>query len=138
MAPVEQRKIPGRPSATPIQAITANALWKTIAVINSELIELTPEILSPTVNLDYVVSFTGDAVTEYPLRTLLKPHRDGGYVLFTVNMDNTVITGNFIFPNALSSAEPMFENRSAFSLGEDKRSFVIAYEPFEVHVVRID
>ena len=138
VAPVEQRKIPGRPSATPIQAITANALWKTIAVINSELIELTPEILSPTVNLDYVVSFTGDAVTEYPLRTLLKPHRDGGYVLFTVNMDNTVVTGTFIFPSELSSAEPMFENRSAFSLGEDKRSFVIAYEPFEVHVVRID
>jgi hypothetical protein len=77
-------------------------------------------------------------VTEYPLRTLLKPHRDGGYVMFTVNMDNTVITGNFLFPSALKSAEPMFENRSAFSLGEDKRSFVIAYEPFEVHVVRID
>ena len=107
-------------------------------MINSELIELTAEILSSTVNLDYVVSFTGDAVTEYPLRTLLKPHRDGVYVLFTVNMDNTVVTGNFILPSALSSAKPMFENRSAFSLGEDKRSFVITYEPFEVHVVRID
>nr|MBR9811724.1 hypothetical protein [bacterium] len=138
MAPDIRTEIPGRPRATTIQAITAKALWETAAAVNRELQELAPTILSPTVGdeFGYRVSFEGAAITPSPLRTLLKHNPNGGFVLITANMDNTVITGQFEFDRSPGQPKLMFGGKNEIILDKSERSFTLSYEPFEVKIVQ--
>ena len=51
--------------------------------------------------------------TENPIHCLLKPHADGGYVLLTVNLEDTVETARFTFSTQLAALEKLFENQPA-------------------------
>ncbi|HTL31182.1 MAG TPA: hypothetical protein VL282_18260 [Tepidisphaeraceae bacterium] len=128
----------GGPSATPAQLVQSKALWQMAGQINSEIAQLTPVLLSPTVSgVDYQVQVKGEAVTPTPLHCLLKPHPDGGYVLLTANVDDAVLNATFEFPDELKSVEPMFENQPPRVIGKSGRTFDNRYEPFEVRVYRI-
>ncbi len=124
---------------TAMEMINAKALWQTAKQINAELKELTPTLLTPTVGDDYVykVSYTGKGVSKTPIRTMLKPHQDGGYVLLTVNLDDAVLDVTFEFPAALKSAQLMFENQPPKKLAAPATSFTEHFEPFETHIYRI-
>ena len=133
---------PGKPKpspATPMQLAQSKALWMAATQINRELHELTPVILSPTVGRDvsYSLKTEGEGVTEAPIRCLLKPHPEGGYVLLTVNLDDAVLFTTFEFPGGLGSAAPLFENRKPFEIEPGATSFKDRFEPFDVHVYRI-
>jgi len=125
--------------ATPTQLVMARAAWDTAALINKELQQLTPVILSPTVGpeLEYSVTLEGQTVTDSPIRALLKPHPEGGYVLLTVNLDNAVVVATYSFDRTLSRAEAVFENREDPAVKLEGVRFAEDYEPFETHIYRI-
>jgi len=133
---------PNRPKAAnarPMQLAESKALWIAATYINHELQALTPSLLSPTVGQDvkYSAKIKGEAPSSDPLRCILKPHPDGGYVLLTVNIDDAVLDVTYEFPAGLKSVEPLFENRAPLDLGDDPIQFTDVYEPFDVHVYRI-
>ena len=105
-----------------------------------ELRELAPVILTATAAADegYTVTFEGEAVSPCPLRALLKPHSDGGYVLFTVNLDAAVLRARFDFDSRLRRVTPMFENRDDILPADGDRAFADDYEPFDTHLYRIE
>ena len=109
------------------------------AAIRKEIRELTPSLLAPTVGeeLKYSVSIKGEHVTDTPLRCLLKPHPDGGYVLLTVNLDDAVLFTTFEFPGGLKTVAPHFENREPCTIKPGQIRFEDRFEPFDVHVYRI-
>ena len=133
---------PNKPKAAParpMQLAQSKALWMAATQINQEIRELTPSLLSPTIGGDvkYSVKVEGSSPSEAPVRCLLKPHPDGGYVLLTVNVDDSVLNVTYEFPGGLTSAEPRFENRPAFEIVEGQTTFADLYEPFDVHVYRV-
>ncbi len=133
---------PGKPKASPakpMQLAQSKALWMAATQINSEIRELTPSLLSPTApaSVRYGVTFKGEPVTSDPLRCILKPHPEGGFVLLTVNLDDAVLDATYRFEDGLAMAAPLFENREALQLSEDSLEFSDVYEPFDVHVYRI-
>ena len=79
----------------------------------------------------------GKPVSDTPIRCLLKPHPEGGYVLLTVNLDDAVMKATYEFPAGLKQVQPMFEEREPLELGEEQKSFADMYDPFEVHVYRV-
>ena len=137
MAPRRQPDIPGRPSATPMQAIMGETLWHTAASINQELLSLKQEILTPTVIMDYAVQIEGEPITPYPVRTLLKHHHEEGFVLFTVNMDSVPLKARYRFPMMLRAARPLFENRPDLQLPASGDTVELSYEPYEVHLMHL-
>jgi len=126
-------------SATPLQLVQARALWDTAAQINRELRELTPAILSPTVgrDVDYSVTVEGESPTPNPIRTLLKPNPAGGFLLLTVNLDDSVLKVTYNFPKTLMAVETLFENQPPVALKPKSGSFWQAYEPFESHIFKV-
>jgi len=133
---------PGVPKPTPARPMDlaeAKGLWMAAAQINGELRELTPSLFSRTVGPDvaYKVDVKGEAITDDPVRCLLKPHPDGGYVLFTVNVDDAVLDVTYEFAGGLRSAGPLFENRGPLELTDEQKRFTDRYEPFDVHVYRL-
>lgn len=133
---------PGKPKASeakPMQLVQSKALWMTARQINQELHELRPSLFSPTVGQEvkYTVMTKGRHVTDAPIRCLLKPHPDGGYILLTVNLDDAVLFTTFEFPEGLKAAAPLFENRKACEIKPNGASFTDRFEPFDVHVYRI-
>ncbi len=134
---------PNRPKpspAKPLELAQSKALWMTATQINSEIQELTPSLLSPTVgpDVEYSADIDGEEVSNAPLRCLLKPHPDGGYILLTVNLDDAVLDTTYSFPGGLTSAAPLFENREPIELDEGATTFKDVYEPFDVHVYHIN
>jgi hypothetical protein len=125
--------------ATPTQLVQSRALWDTAVQINKELKELTPVIFAPTAGeeLAYSVTPEGETITPSPIRALLKPHPDGGYVLFTVNLDNAIVVATYDFNRALRSVAALFENREDPAVACEGKRFVEDYEPFETHIYRI-
>lgn len=132
---------PGKPRpspARPMDLAAAEALWMAATQTNREIHELTASLLSSTVvDVDYGVEVKGESISEDPIRCLLKPHPDGGYVLLTVNLDDAVLSATYTFPSALQSAQRLFENRPSAETNDDKKTFTDHYEPFDVHVYRI-
>ena len=125
--------------ATPAQLIAAKSLWTMAAQVNREVQQLAPSILSPTVEAktcEYSVA-VGLGRTEHPIHCLLKPHPEGGYVLLTVNLEDTVETARFTFRTKLAALEKLFENQPAPALIADGKAFEDRFEPFEVHVYRL-
>ena len=94
-------------------------------------------ILSPTAKLDYAVEIEGEAISDGPIRAILKPHPDGGYVLLTVNLDNAIMKATYSFEKPLTGVEAMFENREDAAVEFEADCFKEDYEPFEVHVYRL-
>jgi hypothetical protein len=135
----QQSGYPPPSPATPTQLVMARAAWDMASQTNKELQQLTPVILAPTVGpeLKYSVNLKGQTITDSPIRTLLKPHPEGGYVLFTVNLDNAVIEAAYSFDRALTQVKAMFENREDPMVKIEKMCFVEDYEPFETHIYRI-
>ncbi|MBN2057072.1 hypothetical protein JW905_19250 [bacterium] len=129
-----QRVVP-----TPMQLAESKAAWMATTQVNKELHELTPSLLSPTVGqeIKYTVATKGEHVTDVPIRCLLKPHPDGGYILLTVNLDDAVLSTTFEFPDGLKTVTPMFENREPYELALEQTSFTDRFDPFDVHVYRI-
>lgn len=136
---------PGTPNtckpspAKPMELAESRALWTAATQINHEIQELTPSLLSPTVGPEvvYKLQTEGEPVSQSPVRCLLKPHPDGGYLLLTVNVDDAVMKVTYEFPAGLATVQPMFENREAVELADDGQSFTDMYDPFETHVYRI-
>jgi hypothetical protein len=133
---------PGMPHpspATPMELAESKALWVAATYINREIRELTPSLLSPTVGeeVKYSVKTEGEPVSQSPLRCLLKPHPEGGYVLLTVNVDDAVMKATYEFPGGLKSVQRMFEEREPFDLKPGQTTFEDVYDPFEVHVYRV-
>lgn len=129
-----------RPSnAKPLELVESRALWEAARQVNTEIKELTPSLLSPTVGeeVKYSLKTEGTAVSQSPIRCLLKPHPDGGYVLLTVNVDDAVMKVTYEFPGGLESVQPLFENRLPFELQPEQKTFEDMYDPFETHVYRI-
>ena len=126
-------------NATPIQMIKARALWETTVQINRELAELTPALLSPTDSeLNYKVHIEGEAVTDTPIRTLLKKNPNGGNILLTVNLDDAMLNVTYTFPNPLKDVQVLFENSRVISPQPSSIDhFTLHYEPFETHVIQI-
>ena len=124
---------------TPMERVQGAALWQAATFINREIKELTPALLSPTApeSVKYSLKTEGEPISHTPVRCLLKQHPDGGYVLLTANIDDAVIKGTYEFPGGLKSVQPMFEERPAFELKPDQKTFTDMYDPFEVHVYRI-
>lgn len=123
----------------PMELAESKALWMAATFINREIKELTPLLLAPTVGEQVVYSLKteGAPVTDTPIRCLLKPHPEGGFVLLTVNLDDAVMKATYEFPGGLKSVQPLFEERSAYELKADQKAFEDMYDPFEVHVYRI-
>ncbi|MFA6244325.1 MAG: hypothetical protein WC655_25505, partial [Candidatus Hydrogenedentales bacterium] len=120
-----QEGYPRPTPATPLQLIAAKALWETAAQVNKELGELTPVILSPTCGPDvaYSVHIEGKAPTTMPIRTLLKPHAEGGYVLLTVNLDDALLKVTYTFPQPLSQYQLLYENTLPQTPAENSSTF---------------
>ncbi len=127
--------------AKPMQLVNSRSLWDAISRINAELHELTPALYSPTVaanELDYDVRYEGNALTEFPIRALLKSHPQGGYVLLTVNLDRAVLDGVFKLSNTLKRVATLFETGEPLSIKPGALEFSAEYEPFDTHVFRIE
>ncbi len=126
-------------NAKPLELVESRALWEAARQVNTEIKELTPSLLSPTVGeeVKYSLKTEGTAVSQSPIRCLLKLHPEGGYVLLTVNVDDAVMKVTYEFPGGLKSVQPLFENRAAFELQPDQKTFEDMYDPFETHVYRI-
>lgn len=125
--------------ATPMQLVQSRALWSAATQINTELNELAPAILSPTAPNDVqpTVEIVGEPVTEFPIRVLLKPGKDGGYVMLTVNLDDAMLKVTYTFPRQLKRVATRFENQLPLTLEEGTATFVHSCEPFAVHVFDI-
>lgn len=126
--------------AKPMQLVNSHALWDAISRINAELNELTPVLFAPTVGEDelgYTAHYEGNALTEFPIRALLKPHPEGGYVLLTVNLDRAVLDGVFKFAKPLGGVMPLFETGEVLPIEEGAREFSAEYEPFGTRVFRL-
>lgn len=133
---------PGQPHPTPVKPMEiaqSAALWRAARYLNREIKELAPALLSPTAPeaTNYSLKSEGKGVTQAPLQCLLKQHPDGGYVLLTVNNDDAEMKATYEFPGGLKSVQPLFEERPAFELKPDQKTFEDMYDPFEVHVYRI-
>src|SRR5439155_17404936 len=80
---------PGWTHASPLLLVQAKAVWETTKLVNGEIKELTPSLLSPTVGEDfkYAVEVKGDSITPSPIKCMLKPRpgAPGEYVLMMVN-----------------------------------------------------
>ena len=140
IAYLEQGPNKPKPSpAKPMQLVQSKALWMAARQINKELHELTPSLLSPTVGQDvkYTVTTKGEHVTDEPIRSLLKPHPDGGYILLTVNLDDAVLFTSFNLPDGFKMVAPLFENRKPYEIKPKQTNFTDRFEPFDVHVYRI-
>ena len=116
-------------------------VWAAIVKTNSELQALAPALLSYTTSYYYRVDIAQRAVSEAPIRTMLK--EAGGYFyLLAVNVDRAKVTASFLTEIAAASAstvEVMFEGRTinlAPSARADAASFVDEFDEFDVHVYR--
>jgi hypothetical protein len=126
--------------ARPDQLIVSRALWAMATQVNRELTELAPALLAPTVDpvgMPYGVTVAGLGRTEEPVHSLLKPHPEGGYLLLSVNLEDTVLDATYSFPRELQSVERLYENQLPLTLDQAAREFRDTYEPFEAHVYRI-
>ena len=100
---------------------------------------MTPVLLAPTVGKEvvYTLESKGEPVTDNPLRCLLKPHPDGGYVLLVVNLVDAIFSTTFTFPAGFTAIAPLFENRDPLEIEPEQTSFTDHFEPFDVHVYHI-
>jgi len=141
MSPNPQVKInsddPKYSVANPTQLVNSKANWDMMCQINKELKEITPSILSSTVSdFKYSIKVSGKAPTETPIRCLLKPDLNGGYILITCNQDDGFMKAEYTFDKGISSAEVLFENKKPLKI-EDGKKISVSYEPFESHIIKI-
>jgi hypothetical protein len=151
MSPNPKARIPGyevRISAA--QRGMARGLWETVSLVNAELRELTPALLSPTADparFHYTVNsklFIGSAVlgessTPNPVRTLLKtvPGSDE-LIMLTANADAGVIDSTIRFDRKIESVEVLFDSLWPEPvLDPEKHKFQLRYDPFDAHVLKI-
>jgi hypothetical protein len=142
MSPRPKMKyLPGEPrAATPAQLIQGRALWEMATQVNSELHELTPVLLSPTLGEDapYNVEVKAkESVTPKPLHCMLKRDAQDRLVLLAANVDDAVLSATFHVPVAINGIEVLFENRHGPDVAADRSTFAEHFEPFDVHVYRI-
>jgi hypothetical protein len=126
--------------ATPAQMVQSKALWQMATQINSELRELTPTLLSPTLGDDapYTVEIKAEAaVTPTPLHCMLKGDAQGNLVLFAVNVDDAVLSATLHVPIAINGIEVLYENRHGPTIADDRHTFTERFEPFDTHIYRI-
>jgi hypothetical protein len=126
--------------ATPLQRIASKAAWGTAAQVNQEISAVVPSLLSPTVSprdLEYSLLVDGLGRMENPIHCLLKPYPQGGYVLITVNLNDTVLGATYTFPKELKSVERLFEDQPPLTLPAGAKTFTDTYGSFGVHVYHI-
>src|SRR5439155_12212202 len=118
--------------------VQAKAVWESTKLINGEIKQLMPALLSPTVGDDfkYSVELKGDAVTSSPLKCMLKPDLAGGYILLAVNVDDAVLDATVTLASPIQSLQVMFENRAAPTVDTGGTRFGDRFDPFDVHVYR--
>jgi hypothetical protein len=108
--------------------------------INSELRELTPVLLSPTLGDDapYKVEVNAkDRSRRTPLHCMLKRDEKGGSCCWRSNLDDAVLSATFTVPDPINGIEVLFENRHGPDIAADRKTFIERFEPFDVHVYRI-
>jgi hypothetical protein len=126
--------------ATPMQRVASKAAWATASQVNQEIAALVPSLLAPTVSpqaLDYSILVDGLGRIENPIHCLLKPYPAGGYVLLTVNLNDSLLSATYTFPQELKSVERLFEDQPALTLAAGAKSFTDSYGSFGVHVYHI-
>ena len=79
---------------------TIRELWQTVADVNREIAELTPFLYAPTAAEAYRVMVRGAAVSETPVRTLLKRAGER-WLLIVVNIDNAALDVRIEPPEAM-------------------------------------
>jgi len=95
-------------------------LWYAVVGINSELNALRPAILSPTSTAPYEVSLSNTLpyLTETPIRTILKNHPSGGYVLLLANVDGVPQISRIRFADRQFTVQEMYGSLG-FTKGAD-------------------
>ena len=122
--------------AKPIDLINAKANWEMAAQINRELKELAPIILTPTdTKTQFTVKITGKGVTEQPIHCMLKKDPEGGWILFTTNIDASFLKVEYTFMTSITEAKALYENQKPLTVEND--TFSLSYEPFETHIIKI-
>lgn len=128
----------GDVAASPEQIAKGEVLWDAAVNINAEIQQLTPALLSPTASdLGYGVSLTqGSPYNATPVRTILKQHAYGGYVLIAVNTDNAFVEADLPFSRTLDSVVPMFTTPGVIESSID--TLQLDWSPFETKIFRIE
>ena len=127
--------------ATADQLRMSRALWEAATAVNKELDALRPALLSPTaaagVNYQIQLDSEWESITKEPIRTLLKTHPDGGYVLLVVNIDAAPQRVRVVFADPKFKFTQLFEAAGAAQLqtAADGLSFMAG--PWDVRVIRI-
>jgi len=111
----------------------SQALWNSMAGMNSELNTMKPVLLSPSKPDAYTVDLLGPPNSgTSPIRTLLKTSPSGTY-LIAVNMINDNLEAVIQLSTAVTSAVVQFENRTvATPLSAIRDTF----GPFAVHIYK--
>jgi hypothetical protein len=127
--------------ATNDQIRASRALWEAATELNVEIESLRPALLSSTAKFPYQV-FLDPAwppVTPEPIRTLLKTHPKGGYVLIVVNVDAAPQRVRIVFPGGEHEAAQMFEVvPTAGRFKPDKDAIEFLAGPYDVRVIRVN
>ncbi len=125
--------------ATADQLRLSRDLWNAAAALNAELKELEPALLSPTARLEYKISLdpAWPPVTKEPVRTLLKTHPAGGYVLLVVNIDAAPQHLRIDLPEPLAATQ-LFEAKGAGRFTQpDSKTIELYTTPSDVRVIRL-
>lgn len=139
---------PFQATATPDQIQKSIALWHEVSEINSQLQELAPVILSPTVSpadMTYMpqvrnLSAPNDLLkyTNTPIRTLLKKDAAGHYYLFAVNLDDRSMDVDFEMSKSFEHIDLLYEDDGGYlgGLGTvDEFSF--HFGPYATHIFKL-
>jgi len=126
----------GRGAATPEERSQSRALWRGATALNAELRRLTPMILSPTADLPYAVHYSGLSETRGPIRTMLKPTKEG-YTLFASSIERASLGARFQFLSEIASVRRLEPNGSATVLAPEGGVFRDRFGPFGVGVYEI-
>ena len=131
--------------ASPSLLSMAAALWEDVSVLNTELLQLMPCILSPTSSSNVIVSYTAPAKelgshTATPIRALRKHCADGSDVLLAANIDKGRVTARFEVERNTPKNSPnisvLFEERTVATtaLTSQFSVFTDVFESMDVHV----
>lgn len=125
--------------ATAGQLRLSRELWAAATAINREIETLRPALLSPTAKAKYQVFLdpVWRPLTPEPIRTLLKTHPDGGYVLIVVNVDAAPQRVRIVLPEMKSSPTQLFEAATAGGFKTDNSAIEFLAGPYDVRVVRM-
>ncbi len=134
------------PPASAVRRAGMRSLWETASAVNQELEKLTPSLLSPDFSAAelswslYACPVSGMFITENPVRAMLKkvPGAPLEAMLISVNLDAASFDAVFRFDREISEGEILFDSSHVpLELDRDRRGFMLRYDPFDSHEIRL-